>query len=63
MSGDFFFFAELTTYSLPNRISTPLSYLIKNPKVDLVYSDCELWNEEGGKKIPLEKRISRKDEQ
>ena len=54
----FFFFAGADDLQFANRISTPLSYLIKNPKVDLVYSDCELWNEAG--KNSVRRRDSQK---
>ena len=50
MKGVYFFFTGSDDIVLPKRISVPLSYLHKNPEVDIVYSDIEIWHELTGSK-------------
>gem|GEM_PF-2959935 len=48
MKGAYFLFAGSDDIQFPQRISEPLAYLEENPKVDVVYSDCEFWHEAKG---------------
>ena len=49
MRGDFFFFSGADDLNYPNRVSLPLSYLLDNSGVDIVYSDIDLWHEAKGR--------------
>jgi hypothetical protein len=45
--GQFIFFSDDDDTVLPNRISSPLDFLLKNPLIDVVYCNYNLVSEGG----------------
>lgn len=45
MKGEYFFYAAADDVQFSNRVSLPLAYMQKNPGVDVVFLDCEIWHD------------------